>query len=101
MSLNALEIAALALLGLALLLALIRLLLGPATPDRVVASDTLSVITTIGIVGLALVLGNPLYLDVALVYGVLAFVAIVAIARAIEGSRLLGSRPGEAHETRR
>jgi multisubunit Na+/H+ antiporter MnhF subunit len=101
MSLNGLEIGALALLGLALLLALARLLLGPAAPDRVVASDTLSVITTIGIVGLALVLGNPLYLDVALVYGVLAFVAIVAIARAIEGNRPVVSAREEAHETRR
>lgn len=101
MSLNTLEIAALVLLGLALLLALTRLLLGPAAPDRVVASDTLSVITTIGIVGLALVLGNPLYLDVALVYGVLAFVAIVAIARAIEGNRSSASEEGVTHETRR
>ena len=101
MSLNALEIAALVLLGLALLLALIRLLLGPAAPDRVVASDTLSVITTIGIVGLALALGNPLYLDVALVYGVLAFVAIVAIARAIEGNRVQGPRPAQAPQGER
>ena len=58
MILNELEIAAFALLGLALLLALLRLVLGPKAPDRVVASDTLSVITTIGIVGLALVLGT-------------------------------------------
>ena len=87
MTLNALEIAALAMLGAALLLALARLLLGPTAPDRVVASDTLAVITTIGIAVLAWVLGNPLYLDVALVYGVLSFVAIVAIARAIEGGR--------------
>lgn len=101
MSLNTLEIAALVLLGLALVLALTRLLLGPAAPDRVVASDTLSVITTIGIVGLALVLGNPLYLDVALVYGVLAFVAIVAIARAIEGNSSAASQEGGTHEARR
>jgi multisubunit Na+/H+ antiporter MnhF subunit len=87
MTLNALEITAFVFLGLALLLGLTRLVLGPAAPDRVVASDTLSVITTIGITSLALLLGNPLYLDVALVYGVLAFVAIIAIARAVEGNR--------------
>ena len=92
MTLNTLEIAAFALLGLALLLALIRLVLGPKAPDRVVASDTLSVITTVGIVGLALVYDNPLYLDVALIYGVLSFVAVVAIARAIEGNRSEGGR---------
>jgi multicomponent Na+:H+ antiporter subunit F len=87
MTLNSLEIAAFALLGVALLLALLRMVLGPKAPDRVVASDTLSVITTIGIAGLALMFANPLYLDVALVFGVLAFVAVVAIARAIEGNR--------------
>lgn len=90
MILNELEIAALVILGIALVLGMIRLLLGPTAPDRVVAADTLSVITTIGITGLALVLGSVLYLDVALIYGVLAFVAVVAIARAIEGNRSAG-----------
>ncbi len=87
MSLNFLEIVAFALMGAALLLALIRLLIGPKAPDRIVAADTLSVITTAGIAGLGVVLGNVLYLDIALIYGVLAFVAVVALARAIEGSR--------------
>ncbi len=87
MSLNFLEIVAFALMGAALLLGLIRLLIGPKAPDRIVAADTLSVITTAGIAGLGVVLGNVLYLDIALIYGVLAFVAVVALARAIEGSR--------------
>jgi multicomponent Na+:H+ antiporter subunit F len=87
MSLNALEVAALVILGSALLLCLLRLLLGPRSPDRVVAADTLSVITTAGIAAMAALLDSPLYLDVALIYGVLAFVAVIAIARAIEGNR--------------
>ena len=87
MILNLLEIAALAMLGGALALGLLRLALGPQSPDRIVAADTLSVITTAGLAGLAALLGSPLYLDVALIYGVLAFVAVVAIARAIEGNR--------------
>ena len=87
MSLNLVEIVAFAMVGLALLLGLLRLVLGPQSPDRVVAADTLSVITTAGLAGLAAILESPLYLDVALIYGVLAFVAVVAIARAIEGNR--------------
>ncbi len=87
MSLNFLEIVAFTLIGAALLLGLIRLLIGPKAPDRIVAADTLSVITTAGIAGLGVVLGNVIYLDIALIYGVLAFVAVVALARAIEGSR--------------
>lgn len=84
---NLLETLAFTLLGVALLLGLVRLLLGPAAPDRIVAADTLSVISTAGIAGLAALLDNLLYLDVALVYGVLAFVAVVALARTIEGDR--------------
>ena len=87
MTLNLLEIAALAMLGGALILGLLRLALGPQSPDRIVAADTLSVITTAGLALLAALLDSPLYLDVALIYGVLAFVAVVAIARAIEGNR--------------
>ncbi|MEJ2590977.1 MAG: monovalent cation/H+ antiporter complex subunit F [Candidatus Thiodiazotropha sp.] len=86
MTLTTLEIIALAMLALAVLLGLLRLLLGPAAPDRVVAADTLSVITTSGLAVLAALLGSPLYLDVALIYGTLAFVGVVAIARAIEGN---------------
>jgi len=66
-------------------LGLWRLLIGTTVPDRVVAADTLAVITTAGLVWLASQFDNPIYLDIALVYGALAFVAVVAIARTIEG----------------
>jgi len=85
MTLNIMEQVAAILMGLALLLGFIRLLLGPTAPDRVVSADTLSVIVTAGLVAIGAWLGNAIYLDVALVYGALAFVGIVAIARAIEG----------------
>jgi multisubunit Na+/H+ antiporter MnhF subunit len=83
--LNLLEGLALALLGLALFLGFLRLSRGPAAPDRLVAADTLSVIATAGLVLLAWLLDSALYLDVALVYGVLSFVGVAAMARAIEG----------------
>jgi multicomponent Na+:H+ antiporter subunit F len=85
---------AFALLGGALLLGMWRLLRGPTVPDRVVAADTLAVITTAGLVWLASEFDNPIYLDIALVYGALAFVAVVAIARTIEGNTL-GSKESE------
>ncbi|RMG34763.1 MAG: cation:proton antiporter [Gammaproteobacteria bacterium] len=82
---NAIEVLALILVGAAFVLAMARLLLGPATPDRVVAADTLGVIGTGALALLAWLLGSALYLDVALVLGTLAFIGVVAIARAIEG----------------
>lgn len=84
---NPLEILAAILLGAAVLLTLYRLLAGPTNPDRVVAADTFSIITTVAIAALAALFGSALYLDVALIYGVLAFAGIVALARAIEGDR--------------
>jgi len=87
MTLSFLQLIAVALLVLAIGLSAIRLFLGPSTPDRVVAADTLAVITTAGLAGLAGIFDNPIYLDIALVYGTLAFVGTVAIARAIEGNR--------------
>jgi len=81
-----LEMAAGLLMALAVLLGLVRLVIGPAAPDRLVAADTLAMITTVALTGFAVWFDSKLYLDVALIYGTLAFVGIVAIARAIEGS---------------
>ena len=72
------------LMALGVLLGTVRLFLGPTAPDRVVAADTLSVITTAGLVWVASTLDNAIYLDIALVYGALAFVGVVAVARALE-----------------
>jgi multisubunit Na+/H+ antiporter MnhF subunit len=72
------------LMALAVLLGTVRLFLGPTAPDRVVAADTLSVITTAGLVWVASTLDKAIYLDIALVYGALAFVGVVAVARALE-----------------
>ena len=82
-----LEIIATVLMVLAVLLGLLRMLLGPAAPDRIVAADTLAMITTIVLTGFALWFETEFYLDVALIYATLSFVGIVALARSIEGGR--------------
>ena len=87
MNLNPIENLALLLLGGAVLLGLYRLLRGPSAVDRLVAADTLSVVITGAITVVAWLFASALYLDVALVYGVLAFVGTVAMARALEGGR--------------
>ncbi|MCW8964761.1 MAG: monovalent cation/H+ antiporter complex subunit F [Gammaproteobacteria bacterium] len=84
MSATLLQVVSLGLILLGVSLCMIRLLLGPSTLDRLVAADTLAVITTAGLVGLAAWLNNPVYLDIALVFGALAFVGTVAIARSME-----------------
>jgi multisubunit Na+/H+ antiporter MnhF subunit len=85
MSLSILQMIAVGLFGLGILLSTLRMIKGPTAPDRVVASDTLAVITTAGLAFIASLFDNPIYLDIALVYGTLAFVGTVAISRALEG----------------
>lgn len=75
------ELAALAILSLAFLLTVIRVLLGPGLPDRVVALDML-VATAIGfIVVIGMSGGYTLYLDIAIALGLVGFLATVAFAR--------------------
>ena len=63
---------------------IIRLVIGPATVDRVVAIDLLTIIS-IAVIGLlAHVAGRYIYLDVALVYGLLSFLGVLAVARFLE-----------------
>ncbi len=72
-------------IGLALILAAVRFLLGPSTSDRVVALDTLTTISTALLVLLGLFFDRYIYIDVALIYGVLGFVGVLTIARYLEG----------------
>ena len=75
---------AVALLGIAVLLGAARLVLGPTVADRVVAADILTIIPAAALVWLALVQDSAIVLDIALVFGALSFVGVVAIARALE-----------------
>jgi multicomponent Na+:H+ antiporter subunit F len=76
--------AALALIGASVLLVLVRLVRGPDLANRVVALDLLSVLG-VGIAATsAVVSGDAVYLDVALILALVAFVSTVAFARYAE-----------------
>jgi multicomponent Na+:H+ antiporter subunit F len=71
-------------LGLAMILAFVRLIRGPDLPDRVVALDLM---TTIGVAvcGVyAVTMDKLLYLDVAIVMALITFVGTLALARYLE-----------------
>ncbi len=63
-----------------------RFLKGPTAGDRTVALDTLTTIMVAGLVLLAYVFQRFIYVDVALVYGVLGFIGVIVIARYLEGA---------------
>lgn len=73
-----------AILSLALLLALWRLLKGPTLPDRVVALELIASIT-VGVIGLyAIRSGRDAYIDVSMVLALTAFLAAIGFARYLE-----------------
>jgi multicomponent Na+:H+ antiporter subunit F len=62
----------------------VRLVIGNTLVDRVVAIDMLTVISLSLIALYAHIADRFIYLDVALVYGLLSFLAVLAIARFLE-----------------
>ena len=68
----------------AIVMGIIRLIIGPHTVDRVVAVDLLTIVTIALIALLAHQAGRYIYLDVALVYGLLSFLGVLAVARFLE-----------------
>ena len=72
---------ALVMLGLALLISVIRVIIGPTLGDRVLALDLLTVVA-MGFVGaIAIRTGLTLYLDIAMSLALLGFLATIAFAR--------------------
>lgn len=75
----------LAVIAIATLLSMYRVFKGPTTVDRLVAVDIMTTITTGLMVLFALYYKRAIFLDVALVYAVLAFLGVIAFARYLEG----------------
>ena len=75
---------AFALIFFSILFGIIRLIRGETTVDRVIAIDLLTLLSISLIALFAHVTGRFIYLDVALVYGLLSFLGVLAVARFLE-----------------
>ena len=71
-------------LSIAMILAFIRVLRGPSLPDRVVALDLLATVGVGIIAAYAIAANQPVFLDVAVVLALLAFLGTVAFAYYLE-----------------
>jgi multicomponent Na+:H+ antiporter subunit F len=67
-----------------MILAMVRFALGPDVVDRVIAFDAMTIISLSLIAIIGHFAGRFIYLDVALVYGLLSFLGVVAVARYLE-----------------
>lgn len=82
----------LAILTLAFLLTIVRIVVGPTLPDRVLALDMLVFIGIAYIAVIAIKTDFALYLDIAIALGLVGFLATVAFARFIlHGNELPGA----------
>lgn len=72
---------ALAMLALAMLLCMVRLLRGPSMADRILALDTLYINSLAGLMVAGVRLEDPTFFDAAIVIGMLGFVGTVAFAK--------------------
>ena len=75
------------LLGIGLLFTMIRFIIGPSLSDKVVSLDTFNMIIIGVIAMLALVFESELYLDITIIYSILAFLETVVFARYVEGKK--------------
>ena len=71
-------------IGVALLLAFVRLARGPSLSDRVVALDLMAVLAVGLIAMVAFAAGQAVFLDAAIVLALVAFLGTVAFARYLE-----------------
>lgn len=67
-----------------ILIATIRVIIGPTIWDRLLGLNMISTKITIAIVMLAVIMDKSLFLDIALVYAILGFIGTVLISRFIE-----------------
>lgn len=83
---------ALVIYGLAVIIALYRVVKGPTTPNRVVAFDSIGAMI-ISIVGILSITFNTLsFLDASLIIAILAFLSTIGISRFVEGGRIFESK---------
>lgn len=71
----------LAVLGILLFLCLLRAILGPRIADRVVGINMIGTIVIMMIAILALMLGEGYLVDIAIIYAMLSFLAVVVLAK--------------------
>ncbi len=64
---------------------LYRVFTGPTAADRMVAADSIDVLTVAVLVLISLFTGRGIYLDIAIVVGLFGFLGTVFVAKYLEG----------------
>ncbi len=81
-------VAAAAAVLVAILLFLVRALLGPTSFDRILAVNAIGTKTVVLVALLGFIAGRPDFLDIALLYALINFIATVAMLKYVQYRRL-------------
>ncbi len=77
---------ALAIIILSIAITMIRFVIGKTVIDRIIAFDIMTIASISVIAIIAQQAGRIIYLDIAIVYGLLSFLAVIIIAKYLEKS---------------
>ncbi|MFO8235604.1 MAG: monovalent cation/H+ antiporter complex subunit F [Bacteroidales bacterium] len=69
---------------LSIILSLVRFVKGPCYTDRIIAFDVMTISSLAIIAGIAGLNNRVIYLDIAMVYGILSFLGVLIVARYLE-----------------
>ena len=73
---------------ISILMAMVRVLLGPTVPDRVVGLDTINTLVIAGMILFGAAKGMVIYIDVAIVYALLSYITTLFIAKYLQGGEI-------------
>ncbi len=79
--LNIASLIAFGLITMGMLLAAIRLFIGPSVPDKIVALDLIASLSIGMVLTLVLYSGESVYLDIAIFIALIVFIGTVAISK--------------------
>lgn len=74
----------LVLFSITISIAVLRIILGPSMPDRVIALDMIGVNLIAMIAVVSIILKTKAFLEVILILGILSFIGTIAFSKAIE-----------------
>lgn len=74
----------LTLFGIAILIAFVRVIIGPTFPDRVIAMDVVGVNLISAIAIVSILFKTRAFFDVILVLGILAFISTISFSKFLE-----------------
>ena len=75
-------------LSISILIAMIRAIIGPTIPDRVVGLDTVNTLVIASMLVFGAAKNEVIYIDVAIVYALLSYITTVLIAKYLEGGKI-------------